>query len=90
MIESKANQKGFTIIELIIATTVFSVVLLLCTFGLMQIGNVYYRGITSTRTQNVTRNIIDMVSQDIELSDNGIIATNPSVPSYFCAGHHRY
>ena len=82
----KPKQQGFTIIELMIATSVFSVVLLLCTFGLMQIGKLYYKGISSTRTQKTTRSVLDMLSQDIEFADNDIVVTGTMI----CAGHHRY
>jgi prepilin-type N-terminal cleavage/methylation domain-containing protein len=42
-----SNRSGFTIIELMIATAVFSVVLLLCATALVTIGNMYRRGITA-------------------------------------------
>lgn len=88
----KYKQRGFTIIELMIATSVFSVVLLLCTFGLMQIGKLYYKGISSTRTQNTARSVLDSISQDIAFADNNIevIQGTTTLPGMICAGHHRY
>lgn len=62
----KRNQTGFTIIELMIASTVFAVVLILCTIAMLQIGRTYYKGITITRTQESARDIINQVSKEIQ------------------------
>lgn len=65
----KLNHKGFTILELMIATTVLTVILLLVTVMITGIGNLYYKGITLSQTQDTTRNIADQVTQDIKLND---------------------
>lgn len=70
------NQRGFTIIELMIATTVFSVVLLICSFAMLQIGRTYYKGIAMSRTQTVSRSIMDEVSQAIQFSGGTPIASS--------------
>ncbi len=54
---------GFTIIELLIATTIFSVVLLLAASGLLYIGRLYYKGLTSSATQEAARNIMQELTQ---------------------------
>lgn len=64
----KKNTSGFTIIELMIATTIFSVVLILCVTALMQIGRMYYKGVTTSRTQEAARNILDEITQGIQFS----------------------
>lgn len=64
------NSKGFTVIELMIATTIFSVVLLVCTFGLIQIGRTYYKGTALVRTQNVTRAAFEDISQAIQYGES--------------------
>lgn len=68
-------QQGFTIVELMIATAVFTVVLLLCTFALLQVGKTYYKGITSAQTQNTTRAIVDDISQAIQFSGTTVSTT---------------
>lgn len=73
------NEKGFTILELMIATTIFTFILLLCTFGLIQIGKIYYKGITASRTQSVARSISDDVSQAIQYSGMDVEPTSPSL-----------
>ena len=52
-----SGQKGFTVLELMIATTVFSVMLLLTTTGMIQIGKVYYKGLVTAKTQDTVRSI---------------------------------
>src|SRR3990172_9120101 len=70
--DSRKGVGGFTIVELMIATTIFSVILLIVTFGMLQIGRTYYKGITLTKTQNAARSIIDTISQDIQFSGEGV------------------
>jgi prepilin-type N-terminal cleavage/methylation domain-containing protein len=72
------KQDGFTIIELLIATTVFSVVLLTISGAIIQMGRLYYKGITSARTQEVSRSIMDEVSQTIQFSSGQIIDIGPT------------
>lgn len=83
---------GFTIIELMIATTVFSVVLLLCTFGVMHVTRYYYKGVTSSRTQETARAIIDEVGQSIQYSGGSVVSPITSVGNVngFCIGNIRY
>lgn len=85
------HNGGFTIIELLIATSVFSVILLVLTAGIIQIGRVYYKGITSAQTQATARSIIDAVSQDIQFS-GGAVAPNIISGAYSaqCVGSRVY
>ena len=78
---------GFTIVELMIATLVFSVILVVVTYGVLRFTNAYYKGINSSTTQDTARNILDTVSQAIQFSGSTISpgGTNAGV-SYFCAG----
>jgi prepilin-type N-terminal cleavage/methylation domain-containing protein len=85
------TQKGFTIVELMIATTVFSVVLLVASSGVINIGKMYYKGINSSATQEVARNLIQELTQDFELS-GGFYRKLPQTGGYdgFCIGSHLY
>ena len=65
MSQKRAEQNGFTIIELLIATTVFSLILLISVAGILQISRMYYRGVTQSRTQETARSIIDEVGEAI-------------------------
>lgn len=95
---AKRTQTGFTIVELMIATAIFSIILLLCTFGLLQIGRTYYRGVTTSRTQDTARKVIDTLSQSIQYGTSvpaappsGVIVTNGSPSSgQICFGEKRF
>ena len=66
MINFKKDTSGFTIIELMIATSVFSVVLLLCATAIVEVGRTYSRGLISNRTQNISRQVSDDIAQSIQ------------------------
>ncbi len=69
------NQKGFTLVELMIATTVFSVILLGATTAVIQIGRMYYKGVIASRSQETARRVIDEISRAIQFNSGEI--TNP-------------
>lgn len=87
------NQNGFTIMELMIATAVFTTILLVATFALIQIGKIYSKGVNTSATQRTARSITDEVSQAIQFS-----GSNVSSPTYdaatkryfFAAGNKCY
>lgn len=87
MSDINKNQRAFTIIELMIASMVFSVILLLVTTGVIRIGNSYYSGALRSRTQDTARNIIDEISRGIQFSGVNIRNTEnlPSSPAYSLA-----
>jgi prepilin-type N-terminal cleavage/methylation domain-containing protein len=88
------KQAGFTIIELLIATLVFSVVLVVITVGIIQIAHVYYKGVIEGNTQSAARSILDTVSQGIQFSGGDVTGAAGSVTpgnSYsFCVGNQQY
>jgi len=69
----KKNNSGFTIIELLIATSVFSIILLIATYAIIQISRTYIRGYISSETQNTNRAILDQVTQAVQLSTAGSV-----------------
>lgn len=84
---------GFTIIELMVATLVFSVVLLVVTAGILQISRVYYKGLTESATQSTARSIIDTISQAIQFSGGDVTETpgnGVGVNYAFCVGNKQY
>lgn len=88
MSDINKNQRAFTIIELMIASVVFSVIILLVSTGVIRIGNSYYSGVLRARTQDTARNIIDEISRGIQFSGVGVISTRPVVatdPGYAAA-----
>ncbi len=88
----KLNKNGFTLVELMIAVTVFSVLLLLSAASLTQISRLYYKGVIVTKTHNVNRNIIEDISQAFQFS-SGNVATGSSGSNglkSICVGNVRY
>ena len=93
MRKATGDSRGFTIIELMIATLVFSVILLAVTVGIIQITRVYYKGINEANTQDTARNVMDTISQAIQFSGSDVYATQASAPgasTSFCVGNQQF
>lgn len=74
------RQKGFTIIELMVATLVFSFIMVICLTGMVQVSRAYYKGVTNTKTQEAARNIIEEIAQNIQLSGSVVTFDEPNSP----------
>ncbi len=82
--DNKQSYGGFTIIELLISTAVFSVVLLLCATAIVQVGRVFYKGTVINKTQAISRRVVDDISQAIQFGGG------PNEPSFNVAGSASY
>jgi len=83
-------NQGFTIVELMIATVIFSFVLLVASSGVIAIGKIYYKGITSSKTQEVTRSIMEEIARARQFGSGDVgFGTSGSVSAY-CFGEDRY
>lgn len=82
----RSVEAGFTIVELMIATLVFSIVLLVITGGVLHFTHDYYQGVNTSTTQGITRSITDTISQAIQFSG----AQPQKGPNYLCAGNVEY
>lgn len=85
------GSSGFTIIELLISTTILSLILLTASFTILEISRLYYKGIVLTRTQDAARTLLEGVSQPIQYEDSvvndlGYIAGKGVI----CIGRTRY
>lgn len=80
MARRNKNQSGFTIIELMIATTIFSLILMLCLAGILQITKMYYQGVTTARTQDKAREVVDEIAETLRYSSSTLFpqATPPT------------
>lgn len=86
-----SHQRGFTLIELMLATTVFSIILLIGIAGFVQVGRAYYKGITISQTQEVAKQIVDDVSAQIRLGSSvSSLQTATNGRDYYCVGSYRY
>jgi prepilin-type N-terminal cleavage/methylation domain-containing protein len=89
------QQSGFTIVELMIASTVFSTILLLFSVGLLSIGRMYYKGITMAKAQETARVIMDDISEAIQANGGTVTPTPATTPAAgtvnkFCIGNTVY
>lgn len=82
MSRQPSRQAGFTIIELLVATMVFSVILLGATTALFQLEKMYYRGIITDRTQTTTRSIMSEISEQLQLNQNQVSFGGPITNGY--------
>lgn len=60
------KQRGFTIVELMIATIVFSVIMLVAAGTVVRFTTSFQRGLTQTTTQNTARSVVDTLSQSLQ------------------------
>lgn len=88
----KINNRGFTIIELMIATAVFSVILLVLTAGILQIGRAYQKAMIQSKTLEVARTVSDDIAQAIQFSGGDILSPLPAVSGVngSCVGSRVY
>ncbi len=84
-----------------ISTTIFSLVLMICLAGVLQITKMYYRSVTQNKTREVARTVVDEIAEAIRFTNQTIQigvpqVAGPQVPSgsddvaYFCIGQKRY
>lgn len=73
------RHSGFTIVELMIATAVLSIVLLMATVVMTNIGRLYYKGINQSRVQGAARSVSDEVAQKLQLNSTAVQHYDPSV-----------
>ncbi len=92
----KSNETGFTIIELLIATAIFTVILIITTTSIIGISQTYVKGSVENQTQQSARSILSSISQDIEFNNaTNINISDFSSPAssderYFCIGNDVY
>lgn len=84
--DKRNNQQGFTIVEFMIATTIFSLVLLVFTFSIVHISKIYQRSINTSRTQAVARNIVDNISQSLRYSGGPVTTGTAGSTMARCMG----
>lgn len=81
---TRQNQKGFTIIELMIAVSILSVILLIGSVVLISVGKLYTKGVNSTNLQDATRNVLNDISSTLEFSGEQPFACLPTPTPYTC------
>lgn len=72
MKDLKQQQKGFTVVEFLIATTVFSFVILICSMAIIHVGRMYYKGVITNRVQDTARLVVDDVAAAIQFGPRNV------------------
>jgi prepilin-type N-terminal cleavage/methylation domain-containing protein len=90
-----SSQRGFTVIELMVATAVFGFVLLIIATGILQLSRLYYKGLTETKVQTTTRTLVDTIAQAIQFSGANVTVTPVGAVAgattwTFCIGNQQY
>ncbi len=91
----RRSMAGFTLVELMISTGVFSVVLLICTTAVLVIGQDFHKAAIASLTQNTSRNIIDNITRELQYN-TGTVSPTKSAPyktvtvNAVCIGTVRY
>jgi Tfp pilus assembly protein PilW len=80
------KESGFTVVELLIATTVFSTVLLFMTLGILQVTNTFFKGNNDANTQRVASSVLNTISQAIQF-DGGTVTQNANT---ICIGSQQF
>jgi prepilin-type N-terminal cleavage/methylation domain-containing protein len=87
---NKLRTHGFTIIELLIATVVFSIVLLVLTGAIIQIGRLYSKGITASKTQEAARSLMSDVTEAAQYQAGSIEPKADDDGLAWCVGGRHY
>lgn len=85
------NQRGFTVLEMLIAITVFSVMLLLTSAAILQLSRQFYKGLVKSRTQQAARNISEEIITNLQFSASRAmpLVAEGSTQGY-CIADRRY
>lgn len=84
------EAKGFTIVELMIALSVLSVLLMLTTATLIQIGKLYSKGINQAAAQNAARSIANEIAAQLQFTDQAPQPAAVGSTRALCIGRQRY
>jgi hypothetical protein len=87
----KIRQRGFTIVELMIAISVFSVAVVLITLGVMVISRQYQQSSTRIKLETANREIHQIITQAVQFT-GGTPIYNDSLADWdaFCVGTQRF
>ncbi len=91
-IKNQNSEEGFTIVELLVAITIFALIMTAASAGLIQVGRMYYRTVIVSRTQNTNRALIDEVSRALQFSGSRptIVRDGSGQITRFCVGSARF
>ena len=88
------NQRGFTLAELMIAVSAFSLLLLVCFGAFIFLGHIYYKGTIEIKTNEIVRTVVEDISGAIQFSGVELSRAGATTPDNgwraYCIGHRKY
>lgn len=78
------NNRGFTLVELMLAMALLSFVLAIVSVGFLQIGKIYQSGVASRNTQQVSRRIMEDIAREVRSATAIIVPVNTSTDNELC------
>lgn len=89
------QQSGFTIIELMIATSILSTILVMVTVMMVGIGSLFYKGVNQSRVQDTVRSTTEEVGRNLQLTNLSPITGSQAFPggiqvNAYCIGETGY
>jgi prepilin-type N-terminal cleavage/methylation domain-containing protein len=87
---AKSKRKGFTILELMIASTVFALMLTIVMSALVQYGKIFYQGSLAAKTQETSRRLIDEMTRQIRYTTGAVETKTNGGLTFVCMGNIRY
>lgn len=87
---NEQKQQGFTIVELLIASAVFSVVLIGALAGFLQIGRVFHKGTSTAATNETAKQILNDISDSVQTAASVSGVQEGGGYKYYCIGNIRY
>lgn len=87
----RRDQRGFTLVELMVATTVFTVIMASVAAMLVQYSNSQRKAVNETTVQNAARDVVDRVSQSLQFEGRTVTGlTSADNTIGYCIGTTRY
>ncbi|CAN5386864.1 hypothetical protein BH09PAT4_BH09PAT4_08310 [soil metagenome] len=87
---AQRRQAGFTVLELMVATTVFAVVLLVLTAGVLSFSKSYFSSTTRGNTQVVARALIDDIAKTIQFGQSVPTTNSTGNTKVLCLDNVQY
>lgn len=84
----KITNKGFTVVEVLIASLVFTTLLLLCMEGITRIAKVYVKNSSITKANEFSKSFIGDITQQIRYGAEPKFT--PGNPSFLCVSDTSY
>jgi len=84
------DNKGFTIIELMIALSILATILMMSTFIMIQIGKWYSKGVNAANLQNDSRTMISDISGALQFSGGTFRTGGPVTYADPCQPYQAY